>query len=144
TSSGVNISLNGGPSEAFTWDDFEAFLNSDAPDWQKQASFASNIISFMLSQVNFDINAITLIEENDTVLKKKSVTKGGDIFPGTPLDGHDAQGTLVLSNTDGNVGPGGDFSEVFHDFWVNDTTDYIDQLYDGTVNFVGFLENSDE
>jgi hypothetical protein len=135
----------GSTSEPMTWDELEALLLSDtAATWEKQASFASSIIGFIFNQLNFDINAITLIEENDTVLSKKSVTINGDTFPGTPPAGHIAQGTLILSSTDGNVGPGGDFSEVFNNYWVNDTSDDVDQLYEGSVSFVGFLRNADD
>jgi hypothetical protein len=144
TDTWVNLSLNGGEPVPYTWDEFDELIGSDKPDWQKQASFASNIVGFIFSQLNFDIKAITLIEENDTELSKRSVTINGDTFTGTPPAGHDAKGTLILSSTDGNVGPGSDFSEVFNDYWVNDPSDDIDQLYDGSVRFVGFLEDSDD
>jgi hypothetical protein len=144
TSSGVNISLNGGSTEAFTWDEFSSLFSSDTSDtWEKQASFASSIINFIFNQLNFDINTITLIEENDTVLQKRSVLIDST-FTGTPPAGHAVKGTLTLSCPDGNAGPGGDFSEVFNNYWVNDPSDDIDQLYDGSVSFVGFLEDSDE
>lgn len=133
-----------GTSESLTWDEFETLLSSDTADiWEKQASFASNIVGFIFNQLNFDIEAITLIAENDTVLSKKSVTFNS-AFTGTAPAGHASQGTLILSSTDGNVGPGSDFSEVFNDYWVNDSSDDIDQLYDGSVRFVGFLEDSDD
>ncbi len=146
TATGVHLERDGFVSEDYTWDQFDELLGSDppAPVWQQQASFASSIVGFYFNQVKFVINAITLIEENDTTLSKGNVTINGDTFPGTPPAGHDAQGTLTLSLTSGNGGPGSDFSEVFHDYWVNDPSDDIDQLYDGSVNFVGFLRNSDE
>ena len=133
----------GSISKSKTWDEFDELIGSDKPAWQKQASFASNIVGFIFNQLNFDIEAITLIAENDTVLSKKSVTFNS-AFTGTAPAGHASQGTLILSSTDGNVGPGSDFSEVFNDYWVNDKSDDIDQLYDGSVRFVGFLEDSDD
>jgi hypothetical protein len=144
TATGVLLEREGFVPVEYTWDEFDELLGSAAPDWQQQASFASIIIGFIFDQLTFDINTITQIEENDTTLSKGNVTINGDTFPGTPPAGHDAKGTLVLSSTDGNVGPGGDFSEVFHDYWVDDPLDDIDQLYDGSVNFVGFLRNSDD
>jgi hypothetical protein len=144
TGTGVRLEREGFVSVEYTWDEFEELLGSGAPDWQQQASFASSIIGFYFNQVKFVINAITLIEENDTALSKGNVTINGDTFPGTPPAGHVAQGTLTLSCTNGNVGPGGDFSEVFHDYWVDDPSDDIDQLYDGSVRLDGFVENSDE
>jgi hypothetical protein len=143
TGTGVLLEREGFVSKEYTWDLFGELLGTDALDWEKQASFASSIINFIFNQLNFDINAITMIEENDTVLEKKSVTVDGDTFLGTPPAGHAVKGTLTLSCPDGNVGPGGDFSEVFHDYWVNDPLDDIDYLYNGSVSFVGFLENSD-
>ena len=144
TPTGVRLEREGFVSVEYTWDEFDELLGSGAPDWQQQASFASSIIGFYFNQVKFVINAITLIEENDTALSKGNVTINGDTFLGTPPAGHDAQGTLTLSCTNGNVGPGGDFSEVFNDYLVDDPSDDIDQLYDGSVRLDGFVENSDE
>jgi hypothetical protein len=143
-SPGISLSLNDGTPVFYTWDEFDELLGSDKPDWQKQASFASSIIDFIFSQLRFVINGINLIEKNDTALSKGDVTITGDTFSGTPPAGHSAQGKLMLSNTDGDVGPGGDFSEVFNDYWVNDPSDDIDQLYSGKVSLVGFLEDSDD
>jgi hypothetical protein len=144
TGTGVLLEREGFPQQPYTWDQFDELLGSGAPDWQQQASFASIIIGFIFDQLTFDINTIKRIEENDTTLSKGNVTINGDTFPGTPPAGHDAQGTLTLSLTSGNGGPGSDFSEVFHDYWVNDPLDDIDPLYDGSVNFIGFLRNSDD
>jgi hypothetical protein len=144
TGTGVLLEREGFAPVEKTWDEFDELLGSGAPDWQQQASFASIIIGFIFDQLTFDINTIKRIEENDTALSKGNVTINGDTFPGTPPAGHDAQGTLTLSLTSGNGGPGSDFSEVFHDYWVNDPLDDIDQLYDGSVNFIGFLRNSDD
>lgn len=134
---------------SYPWDEFEALLWPDAEghvaaDWERQASFGYYIINFYFYQVNFVADAITLIEENDTVLPAQSVPINGDTFPGAPPDGHGATGTLVLSCTAGNAGPGSDFREDFTDFWMDDPSDDMDNLYDGSVDFVGFLESIDD
>jgi hypothetical protein len=144
SSAGVNISLNGGASVYFTWDQFDELLGSGAPDWQQQASFAATMIGFVFSQLDFVVGAITLIAENDSILSSSSVIIDGATFPGTPPAGISAEGTLTLSNTEGEVGPGGSFSEVFDDFWVNDSMDDIDTLFEGRVDLVGYLEDVDE
>jgi hypothetical protein len=129
---------------SYPWDQFEELLWSKAPDWQQQASFAYYIINYYFYELRFVVNAFTLIEKNDTILPSQNVTVNGDEFPGTPPLGVDQQGTLVFSCTSGNAGPGSDFSQVFHDYWVDESSDDIDKLYEGTVNFVGFLRNSDD
>jgi hypothetical protein len=128
----------------YPWNQFEELLWSAAPDWQRQASFAYYIINYYFYELRSAVKALTLIEENDTVLPSHNVTVNGDEFPGTPPLAVDKQGTLVFSCTSGNAGPGSDFSEVFHDYWVDESSDDIDKLYEGTVNFVGFLRNSDD
>ncbi len=131
----------------YSWEEFEElFWNDDYnyETWERQASCAYYVINFMFYQVRFVKDALLLIEENDTVLPAQSVTIDGDTFTGTPPNGWDETGSLVLSCTSGDAGPGSDFREVFNDFWMNDEDDSIDTLYDGTVNFVGFLEDSDD
>jgi hypothetical protein len=134
-------------SVTYPWEEFEELFWTDVADedeWQRQASFAYYIMNFFFYEVRFVGDAIMLIEENDTVLPTESVTINGDTFPGTPPAGVASQGTLVLECTDGDAGPGSDFSEVATDYWVDDSGDDIDKLYEGTINFVGFLENVDE
>ncbi len=141
---GVNVSLNEGAPAYFTWDEFDGLVGSDAPAWQQQASFAAFIVRFVFSQLDFVIGSITLITDNDSELSSTDVLIDGDTFPGTPPAGFDAKGTLTLSNTEGDVGPGGSFSAVFDDYWVNDASDDIDELYSGRVDLVGYLEDVDE
>ena len=143
----VNISQAVG-SVDLTWDMFENLLGTDAPTWQQQAALAYFIVKFIISQVDFSINTISLIEKNDSTLQKnKSMVTQGDSFAGSPPHGHAAQGTRLLEWIDrsgGDLGPGDSFSLTFSDFWTNDTTDDISTSYQGKVSFVGFLKNSDQ
>ncbi len=137
----VNISQAGG-SKDLTWDMFENLLNTDAPTWQQQAALAYSIVNFIISQVDFSINTISLIEKNDSALQKnKSMITQGESFAGSPPGGHAAQGTQLLEwidRTGGELGPGDSFSLTFSDFWTNDATDTISTIYNGKVSFVGF------
>jgi hypothetical protein len=143
----VTISQAGG-SVNLTWDEFENILSTNAPTWQQQASLAYFIVNFILSQAEFSINTISLIEKNDAALQKnKSMITQGDDFAGSPPQGHAALGNTLMEwidRTGGELGPGDSFNLTFSDFWSNDTTDTISTIYDGTARFVGFLENMDE
>jgi hypothetical protein len=143
----VNI-LQAGKNSNLTWDEFENLLSTDADTWKQQAALAYFIVDFIFSQIDFNIKAINLIEKNDSTLQKnKSILTQGDVFTGSPPQGHAAQGTRLLEWIDrsgGELGPGDSFSMTFSDFWSKETTDNISMIYQGKERFVGFLENSDQ
>lgn len=129
----------------YTWDEFEELLWSEtADDWERQASFVNYVLTYYFYELKFVVRTLMLIEENDVELETQSVTVAGDAFPGTPPAGTARQGSLVLDCTFGDAGPSSNFSEVFEDFWSDEPGNELDSLYNGTVNFVGFVENSDE
>ena len=143
----VTISQAGG-SVNLTWDEFDNLLGTDAPTWQQQASLAYFMVNFIISQIDFSINTISLIEKNDTALQKnRSMSTQGDSFTGSPPQGHAIQGNQVLEwidSSDGDFGPSDSFTLTFSDFWTNDTDDDISTILQGKVSLVGFLEDMDE
>jgi hypothetical protein len=138
----VSISYNSGSGHAtYSWDQFENLLwSNSATDWERKASFTWYVLNYYFYEVRFVAETFMLIEENDTVFPAHSVTVNGDKYP--PSTG--TVGSLVFSCTSGDGGPGSDFSQVFENYWVDDPEDDIDKLYEGTVNYVGFLENTDQ
>jgi len=137
TVAGVNLKYNDGTPINYTWSQFEDLLGSSVPDWQQQASFAYNIVSFLFSQVSYIVSVFPLIDEGD------SVTTGDTLPAGVLPDGFSNPGTRTLTDINGGEPqPGDTFRIDFQHFWKNDTSDDIDPLYDGTVRFVNFWRTS--
>jgi len=130
------------------WDAFEDLVGSSSPVWQQQAAVAYFMVGFIVSQLEFAISAMDLLETHGLALEKsKSLSITGDAFTGSPPDGHAAQGDQLLKwvdSGDGDLGPSDDFSITFNDFLRRDASDPVSTLYQGSVDFVGFLENLDE
>ncbi|MCE5274420.1 MAG: hypothetical protein ABFD70_06745 [Syntrophaceae bacterium] len=145
TDAGVELRYNGGdPPSIYSWDEFLALLeNDEAEEWEKQASFAVSVLSFVTSQVSFVAEFLIIIEDdaNEASLEGAGhITIAGDPFP--PII--EAAGNQTFgwedSSANGDLGPGDDFTWTFTDYG-KDSSDDIDQIADGTVELLSFTEN---
>jgi hypothetical protein len=148
----VEIVDNSASLGCYTWDEFEAlFDDPTASQVEKLASFGFQALGFLFEQVDLVTEVLGLIDEYETDLKQAgTITEMCDAFADAGLaapTGTVNQGMRTLSwidtNSDGQVGPGDDFVGMLDECWVNDPTDDIDEILDGTGNFYDYVLNED-
>jgi hypothetical protein len=49
--------------------------------------------------------------------------------------------TIALANQDGQLNPGDSIVVTYRDCWIDDATDDIDLLWNGTITMSGYIEN---
>jgi len=140
--------------ESYSWEDFEALLDSEDPDvetWERKASFSFGILTFLFEQTGYVLEAFDLIDENvDTLLDENPVLEVCDPFapaytaPGGVID----PGTMEFGwedlSSDGDVSGGDKFTMAFTDCWVNDQEDDMDDLLNGEIEFTEYWEGIEE
>lgn len=145
TDAGVELRFDGeDPPSIYTWDEFLDLLeNDEAEEWEKQASFAVSVLSFVTSQVSFVAEFLIFIEDdaNEASLESAGhITIAGDPFPPVIEPAGSQTFGWEDSSANGDLGPGDDFTWTFTGYG-EDSPDDIDQIADGTVEFLSFTEN---
>ena len=135
---GVELSLNGGAVNSYSWDEYFNLLDDPtAETWQQRASLAGGALRFIFDTV-FDVSD-KLDDLEETVAFP--VAENCDMFDGTPPEGVLAQGEHVLTW----LGAGSDtmlgsiFDWEFTDCWTSDD----DQLANGLIQFQNYIEEID-
>jgi hypothetical protein len=149
---GVNIYDNTTLLGCYTWDTFEDLFDTSAVPAEQLASFGFQAISFLFEQVDNVTEVLHLIDQYEDDLEGGvAITEMCDAFSNAGLAapvGTPDQGMRVLSwiddNPDGQLGPGDDFEGTITECWVNDPSDDIDEILDGTGNFYNYVENVDQ
>jgi hypothetical protein len=142
TADGVELRLNGGAPQAFTWDAFEEFfLGAPVPAWQEAAAAGYQLLDLVLDQVDVTVTALKSIDDD---LASGPRAASCDLIPGVPPAGILPQGETVLTWLgSGSVSPGDDFNWTFTDCWVNDPADDYDDLVRGQIDLRNWIENVD-
>lgn len=138
----VELATNGQPtgSGTFTWLEFEDLYGSAAPAYQQIACFAYGARGLVFEQAGHVVEALDIITSREAELAAGPVTVNCDPYP--PAGG--VPGTIryawIDSSGNGSVGPGDSFTITFSQCWVNDATDNLDDLLDGTATLSNYTE----
>jgi hypothetical protein len=125
-----------------TWLQFEALENdTTAAEYLRVARYGYSAMEFTFEQFSLTYLLLATVVENDDLLQSGgSIIGTGTVFPGTGragtlrIDWQDASG-----NND--LGPGDAFVGTFSEFWVDDSNDDIDRMYNGVLRLTGYIEN---
>ncbi len=145
---GVEILDNGTTRGCFTWDQLDDLLESSSEPSEQVASLAYGIIEFLLELS--DITALTsfdLMEQDLATLGNVSIQcdsfSSAGISPPPPFAAWD-QGNALFHFVDENVdleqSPGDSYGFIFNYCWDNDTTDDIDDLFNGVIDLISLTE----
>ena len=134
-------------STSVTWAEFDALFGSLALDYQQVAAFGYTVLRFIYEQGGLVIQGLELISENDTLLEETGTVEQScdSFYPLTPTPAVSYDPGFVKVNwydvnNDIGLGPGDTVYLGFTQCWVDDETDTIDTLYDGTINLVNYTE----
>lgn len=137
---GVDISLNGAPATAHSYEEFEDLMELPVPTHQQRASFAWRILLFMHDKIN--IVGATLGAIDDDLLVTNPIIATCDPYAPTytPPPGEPDPGTQSFSwhdfNGDGLVSAFDEFTWHFDGCWQNGPDDY-DTLWVGGLIDLG-------
>lgn len=137
---GVELRLNGGPSEFFGWPEFAGLFAADsaAPGWQQAASASLQFLRVTLSQVEMTFTA--LVDAKEAAFTSTPLVRRCSRFPGLPPAGVAVQGERAMSWR-GSADLG--FDLQFTDCWDDAPGDDQDYLYRGSVSLGGWRASSD-
>jgi len=144
---GVRIEAFDGPDSVagpttLTWQQFEALENDPtAEEYLRVARYAYSALEFVFEQFSLTYLLLATVVENDDLLQSnRSIVGAGDVFPGTGR-----AGTLQIdwqdASSNADLGPGDTFVGTFSEFWVDDSNDDIDRMYNGVLRLTGYIEN---
>lgn len=133
--SGVDLSLNGGTPESFTWDEYTDLLDGDGvPDWQRVASLSGGLLEFVYE---YFLDAADLLDELELVTLSNPTTDGCEMFPGSPPMGVPEVGEVVFTWTgSGELSPGQNFEIQLNNCWDSD----FEELTNGNINLTNYVE----
>lgn len=149
---GVQIVDNATPVGCYAWEAFEELFDTSADQVEQLASFGHGTVDFLFSLVEFAVSALENIGEYEETLQFGMVGVSCDAFSSegsTPPVSVPDQGMFFFSWTDANadtlLNAGDNFDQSFDNCWINDPTDNIDTLVNGTVDFVNYedVESND-
>ena len=130
-----------------SWQEFDGmFADESAEAYERIAAFAYSVLRFMYEQGGLVISSLEYLGDNDLLLENNlSLAESCDPYPYGTTDPtvSDPGETLITWNDDsfdGSLGPGDSFLAFYTECWVNDDSDDFDQLYDGSVNLVYYVE----
>jgi hypothetical protein len=124
-----------GGNVTYTWSAFENLADT-APPNEQFAKFSYGIWSFMLEQVSIAFDAMAMIIDNEDEL-----VDGTQPIPGATLP-WGGTGNIVINSSGSGVQPGFDFELIYTNWWINDTTDNVDDIYpSGSLALLGYIEN---
>lgn len=143
-SPGVNVSVNGGEEQFYTWGDFDpdSLTGADAV-----AAFAAGGIRLLFMQFELVAEASLIIDQNQNVFPgSPTITIPCDSFTSSS-DITANPGSIDFSWTDDGSGEI-DFFDSFalgiDQCWADDTSSVEDELLDGTVNLSEILFGFDD
>lgn len=137
--SGVELSLNGGPPILFFKDDFADLFNDNlAPAWQRRAAWSARIVEFFIEQADEVTKTLEFISGSLQVANPLSLTCM--TFPGTPPAGvlNPGSSNFTWLGT-GQIMSGDNFDWSFSDCWFDDIDD-DDELVAGNIDLVNYNE----
>jgi len=145
-SPGVNISLDGGSAVFYPWSTFDdLWTNEAAALWQRVASFTYSMRGFLYDQANLAIEGFTIIEDlfsafeaggaGSTIVASCS---SGPPVPSGQTWANEVRVTWFDIDVSGTITNDDTFRFVFDNCWIDDPTDNIDQLVNGTMDFLHY------
>lgn len=132
------------PSETPLDVDWDTYVNLWLDDTQidawRLASFGGATMSLAIERVRMILDLMAFINANDMAISAAGST--GLVTACSPRPGA-ATGTrrIALANPDGEFNPGDDLVVTYENCWIDDPTDDIDQLLDGSITLSGYIEN---
>ena len=139
---GVQVSLNGAAAVAYSWEEFGSLLDDDAQEtWVRRASLATGAFEFIYE---FAFNVADILDELELAALSNLIVQSCDMFTGTPPTGILPQGEITITWIgSGELSDGDDFEWLFNQCWVDEPSDTIDELFDGTVVLENYTETID-
>ncbi|MBT8442974.1 MAG: hypothetical protein KJO76_11350, partial [Gammaproteobacteria bacterium] len=133
TSTGVELSLNGGPIIPYTWDEFTDLLESEsAQEWERVASLVGGTLEFVYE---FFIQAADVLDDLEFIAETGSAEAACDMFTLPGPEGVLPEGMESITW----LGAGGDidgsiFDWQFTDCWFEEG----EELYRGLIQLVNY------
>lgn len=125
--------------------DWDSYLNLWVDDTQidpwRLASFGGATLSLAIERIRMILDLMAFINANDTAISAAGAN--GLVTNCSPRPGA-ATGTrrIALANPDGELNPGDGLIVTYSDCWIDDATDDVDQLLDGSITLSGYIENA--
>jgi len=112
------------------------------PDWWRLASFGGATLSLALEPIRQILDLMAFINGND--LKIAAAGAAGLVTSCSLQPGKSTPGTrkIALENPDGALNPGDTLVVTYTDCWIDNPTDDVDALVNGTVRLVNYIENA--
>lgn len=136
------VLLTYGPSTIrYDWDAYLSLWPDDTqPREWRLASFGGTVSFLVADRTQLILDLMAYINANDTRIA--SAGAAGLVTDCSPRPGA-ATGTrkIALANPDGELNPGDGLVVTYTNCWVDDPTDNIDLLYNGSITLNGYIEN---
>lgn len=142
TANGVTLTY---PGQASLVVDFDTFIALWADDTQpvpwRVASFGGTAMALAVDRVRMALDLMAFVNANDTAISAAGAA--GLQTACSPRPGA-AAGTrrVALADPDGELNPGDGLVVTYTNCWVDDPTNDIDQLLDGTIRLNNYIENA--
>lgn len=132
----------GTDSARYDWDSFEEIWPDDtqADPW-RLASFGGAATEIALERASAVLELMAFVNAND--VRIASAGAAGLETACSPRPGA-ATGTrrIALAAPDGELNPGDSLTVTYSNCWIDDPTDSIDVLLNGSLTLSGYIENS--
>ena len=140
TGTGVELSLNGGPSSAYTWSEYTDLLYGvGVEDWQRVASLAGGMFEFIFE---YFTNAADVFDDLEFIALNSPYDETCDMFTGSPPEGVPAQGMgRITWQGSGELMPGHTFHWEFMNCWVG--FGGSGELMNGMIQMSNYIETID-
>jgi len=142
SSTGVDISLDGGTPTSYIWEEFTDLLGSPtAQPHELVAALVGGAYEFIFELA---LDAADNLDELELVTLTTTTVEQCDMFTGTQPPMVLAQGQVTITWTgSGELLPGQDFIVDFDDCWLDDPTDNTDDLLNGVITLQDYVEDVD-
>jgi hypothetical protein len=138
---GIELRFGGAAPIFFTREGLEILIDDDAaPGWQRRSALAVGVLEFILDQAFAVTEALNLIDEQ--LVSVNPLVLPCDAFTGSPPAGVLTEGESTFTwMGSGSAPAGGDsFRWAFTDCWFDDPTDPFDQLINGSIDLLDYVE----
>jgi hypothetical protein len=123
----------------YDWDTFlSMWIDATQHPTERLASFGTTTAGLVADRGKMVLDLMATINANDLRIS----ATGGYVTACSPRPGA-ATGTrtIALANQDGQLNPGDTIIVTYRDCWIDDPTDDIDLLWNGTITMSGYVEN---
>jgi len=126
----------------YDWDTYLSLWPDDTePTQWRVASFGATALSLAIDRVRAVLDLMAFINGNDRAIAAAGAA--GLETACSPRPGATTGSRrIALANPDGELNPGDGLVVTYTNCWIDDPTDDIDLLLDGTITMSGYIENA--